>query len=106
MLALYIYINTIDDNQSVVLTRLGGLGSTDRYFNYRLVQAIDALLAAPKQTTPIRLVQPMLLYAFADATLETRSAGQKIMLRMGRDRAVTVKAKLREIRRLMASDAG
>ena len=48
----------------------------------------------------------MLHYEFADPTLEARSAGQKIMLRMGRDHAITVKAKLREIRRLVASDAG
>ncbi len=82
------------------------LGSANGYFNDRLVQAIDDLLAAPEPTTPIRLVRPMLHYEFADPTLEARSAGQKIMLRMGRDHAVTVKAKLREIRRLVASDAG
>ena len=82
------------------------LGSSNGYFNDRLVVAIDDLLAAPEPTTPIRLVRPMLHHEFADPTLEARSAGQKIMLRMGRDHAVTVKAKLREIRRLVASDAG
>lgn len=82
------------------------LGSSNGYFNDRLVQAIDDLLAAPEPTPPIRLVRPMLHYEFADSALEARSAGQKIMLRMGRDHALTVKAKLREIRRLVASDAG
>lgn len=82
------------------------LGNSNGYFNDRLVQAIDDLLAAPEPTPPIRLVRPMVHYEFADPTLEARSAGQKIMLRMGRDNAVTVKAKLREIRRLVASDAG
>jgi len=43
-------------------------------------------------------VQPKVLYEFADPDLETRSAGQKILLRMGKDNELRVKAKLREIR--------
>lgn len=81
------------------------LGFPNAYFNDRLVQAIDDLLAAPELSGPIRLVQPMVLYEFADPKLEARSAGQKIMIRIGRDHAVTVKTKLREIRRLVATDA-
>ena len=38
------------------------------------------------------------LYEFAAPDLETRSAGQKMLLRMGPDNAARVKAKLREIR--------
>jgi hypothetical protein len=38
------------------------------------------------------------LFEFADAELETRSAGQKILIRMGAENAARVKAKLREIR--------
>jgi hypothetical protein len=38
------------------------------------------------------------LYEFADPVLEASSAGQKILIRMGRENAVQVKAKLREIR--------
>lgn len=75
------------------------LGYPNRHFNDRLVQAIDELLAAPEVLTPIKLVQPKVLYQFADPDLEERSAGQKIMIRMGRDNATKVKAKLREIRR-------
>jgi len=81
------------------------LGFPNAYFNDRLVQAIDDLLAAPEPSGPIKLVQPMVLYEFADPKLEARSAGQKIMIRIGRDHAVTVKTKLREIRRLVAADA-
>ena len=40
-----------------------------------------------------------MLYEFADPALEQRSAGQKIMLRMGSENAARVKSKLREIRR-------
>lgn len=81
------------------------LGFPNAYFNDRLVQAIDDLLAAPEHPEPIRLIQPMVLYEFADPKLEARSAGQKIMIRIGRDHAVTVKTKLREIRRLVATGA-
>jgi hypothetical protein len=74
------------------------LGYPQGYFNDRLVQAIDDLLATPDSAEP-RLVQPKVLYEFADADLEDRSAGQKIMLRMGSGNAARVKEKLRAIRR-------
>ncbi len=44
---------------------------------------------------------------FADPELESLSAGQKIMIRMGAQNAAKVKAKLRELRReLTARRAG
>ena len=75
------------------------LGFPNRNFNDRLVEAIDNLLAAPELAAPPELVQPKVLYEFADEDLQKRSAGQKIMMRMGADNARRVKAKLREIRR-------
>lgn len=72
------------------------------YFNDRLVQAIDDLLAAPDPAEPIGLVQPKVLYAYADPALESRSSGQKILMRLGKANADRVKAKLREIRALVA----
>jgi len=74
------------------------LGYPGRYFNDRLVEAIDDLLGAPEIEAP-RLLRAKVLYELADPDLETRSAGQKIMIRMGRDNATRVKAKLWEIRR-------
>lgn len=79
------------------------LGYPKAYFNDRLVVAIDDLLAAPDLAGPIRLVRPMVNYEFADPALEARSAGQKIMIRMGKDNAAKVKSKLREIRKLVAT---
>lgn len=73
------------------------LGYPDGYFNDRLVQAIDDLLAAPDVAAP-RLAQPKVVWVYADPDLEARSAGQKIMLRMGPANAARVKAKLRAIR--------
>lgn len=74
------------------------LGYPNGYFNDRVVQAIDDLLAAPDLTQPAALAQPKVLYVYADPELESRSAGQKIMMRMGSENAARIKAKLREIR--------
>jgi len=74
------------------------LGFPGLYFNDRLVEAIDDLLAAPEPAQPPSLLRPKVLYEFADRDLETRSAGQKVMVRMGADNERRVKAKLREIR--------
>jgi hypothetical protein len=75
-----------------------GLGYPGRYFNDRLVETIDDLLATPEVQGPIRLVRPKVFYEFADPALEARSAGQKLLLRMGPDNAAAIKAKLRELR--------
>jgi hypothetical protein len=74
------------------------LGYPDGYFNDRLVDVIDHLLAAPEAATPLTVLQPRVLYEFANPDLEARSAGQKALLRMGPDNARVVKAKLRELR--------
>jgi hypothetical protein len=74
------------------------LGYPNGYFNDRLVEAMDDMLATPDVASP-RLAQPKVLYQFADPALEERSAGQKIMLRMGSANAARVKEKLRAIRR-------
>lgn len=75
------------------------LGYPTGYFNDRLVQVIDHLLAAPDIEGPVKLVQRKVLYEFADPELEARSAGQKILIRVGAANAARLKAKLREIRR-------
>ena len=75
------------------------LGYPAGNFNDRLIEAIDDMLAAPAVEAPIRLMRPKVLYEFSDPDLETRSAGQKILIRMGSGNASRVKAKLRAIRR-------
>ncbi len=75
------------------------LGYPGKYFNDRLMEAIDDLLTAPEFDTPVRVLHSKVLYEFADPDLETRSAGQKIMIRMGKENAARVKAKLWDVRR-------
>jgi len=74
------------------------LGYPKGHFNDRLVAVIDHLLAAPELKAPVALVRPKVFYRYADPDLEARSAGQKILMRMGAENAGRVKAKLREIR--------
>ncbi len=70
------------------------LGYPGRYFNDRLVDVIDLMIATPIPAQPpalrLTLVQgpvpsthPWLRYEFTDPALEAVPAGQKIMLRVG-----------------------
>lgn len=85
------------------------LGYPGKYFNDRVVDVVDQLLQTPEQGTPIRVVlvnvqgsvpalRPWVRYEFADAALESRPAGQKILLRMGNANASVLKSKLAEFR--------
>lgn len=78
------------------------LGYPDGYFNDRLVEVIDHLLATPDLTAPVQLRRPSVNYEFVDAELENRSAGQKLLIRMGSANAAVVKGKLRELRQAVA----
>ena len=78
------------------------LGYPDGYFNDRVVAVIDHLLATPQPGEPIRLLQPHVLYEFADPQLEALSGGQKLLIRMGPDHISRVKAVLTEVRTRIA----
>lgn len=73
------------------------LGHPNAMFNTRLLEVIDHLLATPEPNGPVRLVQPGVFYEYADESLESLSAGQRLLIRMGPENAAAVKAKLREI---------
>ena len=74
------------------------LGYPQGHFNDRLVETLDDLLATPEVAPPIPVQQPKVLYTYADPELEARSAGQKIMLRLGADNTVRAKQALSTIR--------
>ena len=81
------------------------LGYPDGYFNgIRLIVVIDHLLETPDVIEPVALTQPNVMYEYADPELESRSAGQKIMMRMGSENAARVRAKLREIRAVLTDE--
>jgi hypothetical protein len=74
------------------------LGYPTGYFNDRLVQVIDGLLATPQINERIELKRPNVMYVFADPALEALPAGEKLLIRMGPDNEAAVKAKLSELR--------
>ena len=80
------------------------LGYPDGYFNDRLVVVIDHLLATPDLPEAPALTQSKVMYEYADPALESRSAGQKLLLRSGPENEAAIKAKLRQIRALVTAE--
>ncbi|WP_305046965.1 DUF3014 domain-containing protein [Geoalkalibacter sp.] len=74
------------------------LGYPDGYFNDRLVEVIDHLLATPEVEQPVRLKPHIQRFRYADPQLEALSAGQKLMIRIGPDNAGKIKEKLADWR--------
>lgn len=92
------------------------LGFGDRYFNDRVVEVIDVLLATPDAPEaprvqlqsiqgPIPSLQPWVRYQFVDPELEALSAGQKILVRVGPVNQRRLKARLAEFRKELSVPA-
>lgn len=90
------------------------LGYPKGHFNDRLVEVIDHLMAAPEPAQPpaVHLVEvkgevpstrPWVRYEYADEKLESLSAGQKIMVRVGLDNERRLKGWLAGFRRAVAT---
>jgi len=85
------------------------LGYPGRYFNDRVIEVIDQLLATPDAAYPTRVQltevkgpipsqRPWVRYEFADPALESLTAGQKILIRVGAVNERRLKNRLAEIR--------
>lgn len=119
---LVLMIDAVDTAQAVALYRrlyplfqqaYEELGFPGRYFNDRLVEVLDHLIATPVPTTPlaVKLVEvkgevpstrPWVRYEFADPALESLSAGRKVLLRVGPEHQQRLQAKLRDFRQRIA----
>ncbi|MGE0348990.1 DUF3014 domain-containing protein [Hydrogenophaga sp.] len=111
-------VESVDSAKAVVLYRrlyplfqqaYEELGFPGRYFNDRLVQVLDHLIATPVRNEPLAVslvevkgevpsTRPWVRYEFADPSLEGLSAGQKILLRVGPENHRRLQAKLVDIR--------
>ncbi|MEM7283726.1 MAG: DUF3014 domain-containing protein [Pseudomonadota bacterium] len=81
------------------------LGYPDEQFHSRLVQVLDhLLLPIALSQEPVELLRPKSLYEFRDPSLESLSAGQKMLIRMGEQNATISRKKLAELRRLIAAN--
>jgi len=92
------------------------IGFPNRYFNDRLVEVIDQLLATPvpderlevrltEVKGPIPSARPWVRYELADPALESLTPGQKMLLRVGPAHERRLKAKLAEFRRALTREA-
>lgn len=79
------------------------LGHPPQYFNDRVIEVIDHLLATPDVAGQPALKRPGVLYEYADPDVESLSAGQKVLIRMGSANATAVKEKLKELRTALAA---
>ncbi len=75
----------------------GELGSPDKKFNDVVFKAIGRLLETPVINKPIRLLRPVVMYQFEDKKLESLSAAQKQLIRMGPKNTRALQVKLSEI---------
>lgn len=90
------------------------LGYPRESFHTRLLAVIDLLLATPDAAERMQVTlvdvkgsvpstRPWVRYEFADPTLESLAAGQRLLLRTGPVNQRRLKGKLAEIRRLLAA---
>lgn len=82
------------------------LGYPDGYFNDRLIEVIDHLLAAPEPDAAIALLAVNGRFQFADPAFESASIGHKALLRLGVASAAEVKAWLGGIKALLVALPG
>ena len=78
------------------------LGYPDAYFNARLIDVIDHLLATPEVNDPIILHRPNILFEFVHPELESLSSGQKLLIRTGKRHSSRIKQFIKEFRALIS----
>ena len=91
-------LESFDRNYALAQEAYRMQGYPQGEFNERLIAVIDELLATPQVSDPVQLVKPEAYFLFADPELESLTAGQKILVRMGNPNAERVKTKLMELR--------
>lgn len=115
-------IESVDSAQAVAVYRglyplfqqaYEDLGFPNGYFNDRLVQVLDHLIATPVPEKPpavtlvevkgtVASLRPWVRYEYVDPALEAQSAGRKILLRVGADNQGRLQAKLKDLRQRVA----
>ncbi|MFP6807585.1 MAG: DUF3014 domain-containing protein [Pseudomonadales bacterium] len=73
------------------------LGYPNQKFDDVVFRAIGRLLETPVLKDPVRLVRPVVMYKFEDRKIESLSAAQKQLIRMGPKNTRALQVKLSEI---------
>jgi hypothetical protein len=82
------------------------LDHPEDHFHDRMIEVLDHLLATPQVRGPIPVAEHNNRYRYADPKLESLSAGQKILLRMGPENARRIKNVLQQLRNLLVGIPG
>ena len=67
----------------------------------RLVEVLEKIMDTPTLTDPILLTQAGMFYKYEDEDLESKSAEQKLLLRMGPENVARIKPILRELHSML-----
>lgn len=78
------------------------LGYGERDFDAVVVEAIDQVLATEVPEGPYQLIQPSVMYEFADSSLEDLSPVEKQLIRIGPENTARLKQRLRDYRAELA----
>lgn len=78
------------------------LGYGERDFDAVVVEAIDQVLATEVPEGPYQLIQPSVMYEFADSSLENLSPVAKQLIRIGPENTARLKQRLRDYRAELA----
>ncbi|MFC3122557.1 DUF3014 domain-containing protein [Agaribacter flavus] len=82
----------------VIEERYAEISRPGASFDDALIDAIDTLLDTPQVPVPIEVYTDSVMYKFKDEQLESLSAPQKQLMRMGPDNMRRLKAVLRDIK--------
>jgi hypothetical protein len=119
---LVLMIESVDTAKAVALYRrlyplfqqaYEELGFPGSYFNDRLVQVLDHLIATPVPPGPLAVTlvevkggvpstRPWTRYEFSDPALESMSAGRKLLVRTGAENQRRLQARLIDVRERIA----
>lgn len=77
------------------------LGYGERDFDAVVLEAIDQVLAMEVPEGPYQLIQPSVMYEFADSSLEDLSPVEKQLIRIGPENTARLKQRLRDYRAIL-----
>lgn len=83
-----------------------GLGESPAFFNDRLIEIVDHLLATPAVDRPVEVEPYENRFHFADESLQEQSWGRKLMIRMGPEHERHVRSWLGDFRAALVERPG
>jgi len=80
------------------------IGYSDKGFLNKLNQSIDLIVDTPIINYPIELIDPSVMYKFADPQLEGLNDLQKLLIRMGPNNTFKIQKKLKQLQQSLQTE--